>query len=382
MTGRILVAVLLACFAQIATAFDWRNPWDPLHDPQQALLNSDEYAWRLFVALNWPADPRKRTANPSAPFGADQPVVWETWQNTADVFLEDGRRPGPWVVGDPAPVANERRFELGSLKDMPNPRHIVGGRMVALSDPIADAKHLTEIRMNQASFDYIRTRELYNQEGQLRAVASGRRVDFPSGSTHIKARWRPITEAERSRYHTLVVTLADGSRRLYGLAALHIASKDLRYWFWATFEHVDNESLPDDEGWQLPSHDTFACRNESADCNAAPRGIGLADTVWNYYRLRGTLVRFVDTQNRPLLLANSELEAGMQTSSSCITCHSRASIGIVAGTPMRLPVFESADSEYPTPRGYVGLPRADWFAQFQQLDFVWSLAKAHARSGS
>jgi hypothetical protein len=200
----------------------------------------------------------------------------------------------------------------------------------------------------------------------------------------------PITEAEHARYHTLVVTLSDGSRRLYGLAALHIASKVLEHWFWATFEHVDNQTLAEDEGWQLPSRDTFACRHEAADCNAAPRGIGLENTVWNYYRLRGTLVRFVDTQNRPLLLANSELEAGMQTTSSCITCHARASIGIVAGTPTHLPLFESTDIDFPTRRGYVGMPHVEWFEGsdhggqplFQRLDFVWSLSKARPRSGS
>jgi hypothetical protein len=389
MRYRVVIAVILACVSQLSMASDWRNPWVQVHDPQEAAVNSDEYAWRLFVAVNWPADTRTRTANPSASLGADQPVVWETWQNAADVFLDDGREPSPWTRGEPQPpIANERRFETGLLKDLANPRHIVGGRMVPLLDPVANAKRLTEIRMNRATFDYIRARGLYNEDGQLRALVSGSPVHFPPGSTDIKAKWRPITEAERAHYHTLVVTLSDGSQRLYGLAALHIAVKDLEHWFWATFEHVDNQTLADDEGWQLPSRDTFACREEAADCNAAPRGIGLENTVWQNYRLRGTLVRFVDTQNRPLLLANSELEAGMQTTSSCITCHSRASIGIVAGTPTRLPIFQSAENEFPTRRGYVGTPDAEWFARsddgarplFQQLDFVWSLSKAHPRS--
>jgi hypothetical protein len=372
-------------------ALDWGDPWVQPHDSQEAATNSDEYAWRLFVALNWPADPRTRSANPSASLGADQPVVWETWQNAADVFLDDGREPSPWMSGEPQPqIANERRFETGSLKDLANPRHIVGGKMVPLLDPIASARRVTEIRMNELTFDYIRARQLYNLDGQLLALAQRRRVYFPPGSTNIKAKWRPITEAERGRYHTLLVTLSDGSRRLYGLVALHIASKDLEHWFWATFEHVDNQTLADDEGWQLPSRDTFACRRESADCNAAPRGIGLEHTVWNSYRLRGTLVRFVDTRNRALLLANSELEAGMQTTSSCITCHARASIGNVAGTPTRLPIFESTDIDFPIRRGYVGMPRSEWFGRsgrdaqplFRQLDFVWSLSKARPRSGS
>src|SRR5208282_2024632 len=106
------------------------------------------------------------------------------------------------------------------------------------------------------------------------------------------------------------VRMAGGAARLYGLTALHIVSKDLPQWFWATFEHVDNPRLPDADKWQLPSSDHFACRGEAADCNRMPRGIGLEQTVWQYYRLRGTLTRYVDDENRPLRLANSELEAG------------------------------------------------------------------------
>jgi hypothetical protein len=193
MRHRIVSALILACVSQLSMAMDWRNSWDQPHDPQQAAANGDEYAWRLFVALNWPADPRMRRANPSASLGADQPVVWETWQNAADVFLDDGREPSPWIGGEPQPpIANERRFETGSLKDLANPRHIVGGRMVPLLDPIANAKHVTEIRMNKVTFDYIRARELYNEDGQLRALVQGRRVYFPPGSIDIKARWRPL----------------------------------------------------------------------------------------------------------------------------------------------------------------------------------------------
>jgi hypothetical protein len=391
MKGLLSGAMLLAaCLSRPSMALDWRVPWVQPHDPQQAAANSSEYAWHVFVALNWPADTRTRSANPLAPLGADQPVVWETWQSASDVFLDGGRKPSPWIDGAPLPpLTNERRFETGSLKDLPNLRHIADGRMVPLLDTVANARHLTEIRMNKITFDYIRQRGLYVQEGQMQAVAQGLGVYFPVGATNVKARWRPISEAERARYHTLELTLSDGSRRLYGLTALHIASKDLEHWFWATFEHVDNRTLSDDEGWQLPSRDTFACGDASADCNAAPRGVGLENTVWQHYRLRGTLASFVDAQNRPLLLANSELEAGMQASSSCITCHSRAAIGVVAGAPTHLSIFESSDLEFPVRRGYVGMPRAEWFEdpergtrRFEQLDFVWSLAKAHSRGGT
>jgi hypothetical protein len=411
--------------SQALAALDWPTPWLESHNPGQAATNPDEYAWRLFIALNWPANTTTRQADPSAPLGADKPVVWETWQNATDVYLDDGQDPGPWTTGragatasawtadrslatarhhptpttattptatSAAPPAEETRFETFSLKDIENARHIVGGKMVPLTNPTANAKRLTELRMNRVAFDYIRAHELYNLDGQLRMVAANQPVNFPPAATEIKASWRPIRDDERTRYHTLEVRFADGTERLYGLTALHIVAKDSPQWFWATFEHVDNPTRPDADGWQLPSSDRFACRGEAAACNRAPTGIGLEGTVWQNYRLRGTLTHFVDTTNRPLLLANSELEAGMQKSSSCITCHARSSLALVAGTPTRLPVFATSAAAADLPatlerRGYTGLPRAEWFENaghagqplFKQLDFVWSLSKARPR---
>ena len=380
--------------APAPAALDWHTPWTESHNAHQAATSADEYAWRLFVALNWPATATTRQPDPSAPFGADKPVVWEVWQNATDVYLEDGQDPGPWVTGHrPSSTrATEARFETFSLKDISNARHIVAGKMVPLTAPTANTKRLTELRMNRTAFDYIRAHELYNLDGQLRMVTAGQPIDFPPASTEIKASWRPIRPDERARYHTLEVRFPDGTERLYGLTALHIVSKDAPQWFWATFEHVDNPTRPDADGWQLPSSDRFACRGETVDCNRAPSGIGLEGTVWQNYRLRGTLTRFVDTTNRPLLLANSELEAGMQKSSSCITCHARSSLALVGGAPTRLPIFDTTvqDNESPAAagrRGYVGLPLAQWFEDgqnpgkplFKQLDFVWSLSKARPR---
>jgi hypothetical protein len=368
-----------------ATALDWSRPWVEPHDSRQAANDSDEYAWRLFVALNWPADMARRVADPKAALGAQRPVAWESWENASAVYREDGGDPGPWDTGRVSTVPDESRFETFSLKEIPIVRHIVGGKMVPLTDPAARARRLTEIRMNRAAFEYIRANELYNVDGQLRLISSGRVVGFPSAATEVKAKWRPIRDDERTRYHTVTVRLADGSERLYGLTALHIVSKALPQWFWATFEHVDNPTLPGNDGWQLPSSDRFACAGVSDNCNRAPRGIGLEGTVWQNYRLRGTLTRFVDDANRPLLLANSELEAGMQRTSSCMTCHARSSLALVGGAPVRLPVFEAAAGI--ERRGPVGLPSAAWFEDpsnhrkrlFEQLDFVWSLTKARPR---
>jgi hypothetical protein len=392
------MAVLLTTLAAHASAgIDWRKPWSEPQDAAAASERSDEYAWRLFVALNWPADPTARIADRSARFGADRAVVWETWQSAGDVYLNGGADPGAWSRRRPyQPGALERRFESVSLKDLPNARHIVDGVMVPLVDPLAAAKRLTEIRMNRRTFDFIRAHELYNLDGQLRAYAAGSAISFPYGAREIKAKWRPISPGESSRYQTTLVTLADGTQRLYGLTALHIASKDLPNWFWATFEQVDNPTLADNEGWQLPSSDRFSCGKDPADCNRAPQDIGVEGTVWQYYRLRGTLTAFVQSDGGPRLLANSELEAGMQRTASCITCHSRSSIGVIAGAPARLGIFDASPgapqhNAYER-RGFSGLPRAEWYQGpdpagrhrpiFQKLDFVWSLSKAKSKEGS
>jgi hypothetical protein len=406
MTRRIVTALMLACISQGSMALDWRSPWVPPQDSRAVAANADEYAWRLFVALDWPADPIGRTADPGRRFGSDRPVVWETWQDTVDIYRPDGADPGPWRAGRAAPTRPQavpagQRFESLSPLDLPNARHIVRGVMVPLESPIIDPSRLTEIRINRAAFEYLRSRELYNLDGQWRAVAAtGAHVAFPAGAIEVKAKWRPIRDDEAARYHTVRVALADGSERLYGLTALHIVSKVLPTWFWATFEHVDNPALGDGDGWRLPSRDRFGCRGSAPDCNRPPRGIGLEGTVWQAYRLRGTLTQYEDAAGRPLRLANSELEAGFQTSSSCITCHARAALARVGDEFVRLPVFDTStrpgdepdDARPSQRRGFLGTPQPQWFTgaesgngtrpSFRALDFVWSLAKAQPKRGS
>jgi hypothetical protein len=389
--GRSLLAAvaLAATFgAAAAGAVDWREPWREPADSAAARAASDEYAWRVFVAINWPSDPSRRRADPRAQLGADGPVAWETWSTANDVFRDDAQDPGPWPARRPGGTP-AGRFETVSSKDRPNLRHVAGGVMVPGADPLAAVLRLTEIRMNEDAYEYVRARRLYALEGQLAAYGGAAPVEFPPGAKTVKARWRPITEAERSRYHTLEVRDPDGTARLYGLVALHIATKDLPTWFWATFEHEDNAARPGAERRLRPSRDTFACGARAPDCDAAPAGIGLEATAWSHYRLRGTMTRFVDDAGAPQLLANSDLEAGLQASASCMTCHARAAIGVAGGAVIRLPIIDArAGADPDERRGFVGLPRAEWFAgdtgeasgraRFQRLDFVWSLARAHA----
>jgi cytochrome c peroxidase len=294
-----------------------------------------ERAWKEFVAVN-------------------RPSGWESWVNVKDVFLLGGGDPGAWKTHPLATELASARFDTGMFGAEVPARHIVNGVMVAF-DPIATAKHLNETRLNRAAFEYIRTNELYNLDGQLKKLRRGEAPDFPADSIQVKAQWRPIADNERPRFHTVTVKLDDGTTRLYGMTALHIVAKDSGTWFWATFEQSDD------------------CRNN----------LGAS---WSHYCLKGTMSRPVDDQGHPILLANSYLESGVEHSASCITCHARASIGVIDGKVSRLPVLNTSAAPLggDASRGYVGSPDEAWFGngRFLPLDSVWSLAKAQPRSAS
>jgi hypothetical protein len=322
-------------------------------------VNADARAWQLFAELNrTPVD----DANNSLPRTAA--TVWETWANARSIFRLDGADPGPWPLNVVQGVAALRFDGVPQTAGAPL-RHIVNGAMVPVIDPVAASARLVETRMNRASFEYIRARRLYVVDGQIAAARGADPIDFPAASRHVKAMWQPIGREERGSYVSREFVFADGSRRLYGLAALHIASKELPNWFWATFEHAD-------------------------DAPGSGGAVEQANAAWSHYRLRGTMTRFVDARGRALTLANERLESSLKPgTSSCMTCHARASIGTGGGSVRRLSVFDD-DGDTTIPgmsrhaadlrRGFIGLPQPSWYAdgngRLAALDFVWTLERA------
>lgn len=372
--------------------------WTVPGDAAEAVRDPDRFAWRTFIALSWPADLERRDADRSAELGRPGPVVWETWALAPEVYLPDGTQPPSW---EDLPLGLERTAD-GS--ELPLQLALIKGAEPV--PPGSEGHQKDEVRMNRATFDFIRDNGLYSVEGQERWFYTGRRLQFPVDSMEVKAVWRPIAESEKAIYHWATVTDADTSEEhLYGLTALHITSKVLPNWFWATFEHRDNpfRDWIHDEGWLIPSRDSLACPQPPHDCNAAPSGIGLEGTVWENYRLRGTQIDYTDEYGRPVILANSQLETGFQRTASCMTCHGRATIGprvnqaasfeFGAGFPdhplagpqvNRIPVFkQNADGSF---ESYNGAPDPSWYrlpdtgvsswGRYLHLDFVWSLMRA------
>jgi hypothetical protein len=371
-----------------------------------ALLSPDEYAWRLFVALNWPARNGARDADQTKKLGDPGRVVWESWMLVSGgpansrVYKTNGTSPDVWT----APLDT---YCDASLRDTAPLQQFFGQQTAAhqrdntsaLFAPGVTKPGTGEVRMNQDTLDFITRNNLYYVEGQEALFASGtRNIAFKSNSKEIKAQWREISAAEEPRYHS-----CHYQGKIYGLTALHILTKDLPNWFWATFEHIDNNTsakinLGTNAGyeeWILPSRDTFSCPSAPHDCNDFPKNIGLENTKWQYYRLRGTQIDFVDSSGSPTLLANSNIETGFQTTASCMSCHARSTIGQrINGSPRanRLNIFMppfAADQSI----GPVGSPNPDMYIsqsgdvqsanpilKYTQLDFVWSLFRAQRRA--
>jgi hypothetical protein len=455
-------------------------------DLHPAVNNPDKFAWELFIQLNHPAKVGERgTPDLTKTLGEPGLRVWETWKLArTEVFLPDGCKPPAWdeVAPTPGPVASQPSL----LQSVQNPTELkffdppkfsedIADRLgvevdpsplaqpnlnfatqlsPAISTPTVDVQDLgNETRMNRATFDFVVSKRLYNIEGQEDFLRRGLAIEFPADSIEVKAAWRLFSERELDPERTFEDLNGDGTvadnerglallqRRFYvayglatdegtqqvqtkpfGLVGLHIITKDIPNWFWATFEHASNP-LP--EVGNLDRH--------SPPETGSPQEV--SRTVWENYRLRGTQVDFVDATGRPTTLGNTQIEGGFQASSSCITCHARASIGqrldnlfardgqqmfgpgtfippsgSISRPPSapgsytfganRLNVFEDihATRAFPTlpandPQnrtrqiarltGAIGAPDPKLFAlegtsraQYTQLDFVWSLRRA------
>lgn len=405
---RLTVVVGFACARCAHAQMEVLAP--PYVEPQDtiaALTTPDLYAWKLFVALNWPADVAKRAADPSQHFGDNLTTVWESWKLTSgkndEVFLPGGKDPGPWGKARSFDVRRLRDYEDLPLQQSTKRRD---GALMPFFDPATSAIGKNENHMNKEAFDFIRSNELYNVEGQekllQKAVAifdaarndpngprsvdfSEYRLTFPSGAKEIKAQWRPIGPDDKDRYRWVEFKNDKGEPVLYGLTALHITTKDLPNWLWATFEHVDNPKRSNAEPWILPTVD------RSAGPKGYPERIGIEGTRWQNYRLRGTQIEFTNSLGQTTLLANSQIEKGFQTSSSCITCHARATIGPKTGSqPNRLSIFQSQFGDVSI--GSTGIPDQGMYLSktsddsvtgkvlYYQLDFVWSLFRASRKT--
>ena len=228
----------------------------------------DAFAWRAFIALNWPSltDPAHRGEPDRAKtLGDPGPRVWETFKARYELFQvgPDGRPipPKPWATYEArnpcgAEVGNREKTlaTFTPFMDFNQSAFLPG---VAANPLVAQNGAYTryEVRLNAPEYAALALSG-WSEGENLPDPAHPARL--PAGSIAVKAAWRPLTAmdtaAVRARYYVVenanivdvAKTLAAGhtvcSKSDVALVGLHIVirTKDRPQGLWSTFEHVDN----------------------------------------------------------------------------------------------------------------------------------------------
>lgn len=369
-----------------------------INEQNPALTDPDKFAWELFIQINKPSQSGSSSS------------IWETWASDEDVY--DNPNTKPVWPGSVSPlaftlprkkklrpitqlqIAKEELLRLRQQQKREKRSRKTGkeGPQASFLPPQVGSGE--EVRMNQATFNFIVSNNLWYIQGQEAAFQNGTKIDFPPESKEVKAIWEPITEAQKPRFHWARNPL--DHNKPYGLVAVHLISKDLPNWTWATFEQMDNPNRCQ----VRPCRDSFGV-TASGDVSPALRSLLQAAGVgpeWEFYRLTGTQVDFVDTTGQATTLGNSVIENGFLLTSSCITCHSRATIGpriVGQQRANRLSIFQPPPLTPPPPTppdraiSYNGMPDPKWFLanpqdpttrKYLQLDFLWSFFRAKRRT--
>jgi hypothetical protein len=381
-------------------------------DPDPDINEADKAAWLLFIAIN-------QLATSQQTFGANTTnnALWETWaddpltfpvspdpsappqwpSNAQTVFLKRLQIPTQFLLREiqrqhvPPSEIKSRMLEF----QRPHPGMTLAQTLKSqasssglkpLRIPLVEAGGGEEVRRNQTSFDFIIANRLWYKTGLAAAFAAKNVINFPVDAINIKADWVPILPAQKPYYHWNY----DSTGTLYGLVALHIESKALPNWHWATFEWTGNAGRCD----YIGCNDSFGVTPASVAPATPVGGTYPAGTLspallslmsaaklgqeWQNYRLKGSQTLFANTVGQPTLLGNSVTEMGLVSSSSCITCHGQASVDS-SGNVNPLRGFSNASDEFSsngplTPSMFLN---SSGGLQYFPIDFLWGIVNAN-----
>jgi hypothetical protein len=222
----------------------------------------DDFSWRAFIALNWPA--LTGAANRGQPdrnkrFGDPGPRVWETWKARFEVFAPGASQPAPWNSydgGNPCGgVGNDKKM-LSAFSHFGDFNQAAFTLQTLANPLVAQNRTYTryEVRFNKEQFDTIFKNEWYIKKKQPTAANPG---TFADGSIEVKAAWRILNERDtkeiRARYYVTEAFVFDPeatakagavvcNQQDVALVGFHIVIKTpLRpQWIWSSFEHIDN----------------------------------------------------------------------------------------------------------------------------------------------
>jgi hypothetical protein len=220
----------------------------------------DDYSWRAFIALVWPAasDHRGMPASRKA-ITAGGPRVFETYKPAWEIFHSDGSAPKSGFDTYDAAASNpcgvSARYGdliIGSVSGIDDIGQAGAG---ALDAPLVaqNGRYVrTLTSFNQVEFDHIIENRFFLRS-QLPQVPRPRPerpvIEFPMGSIAVKTAWIDVTglpAALVKRFYTrpALVKRAGGegcAPATVGLVGLHIAQKtpSRPQWIWSSFEQKD-----------------------------------------------------------------------------------------------------------------------------------------------
>ena len=235
---------------------------DPLSDVQTSNLLDPpffyDFSWRLFIALNWPAQVGGGGAPKASARGVPDydktiadtgdPRVWMTWKSRYEIFRPQGAPPFPWASYEGEnPCGKGFRNDVLTLSSFSPFADFNQAGTDGFANPLVAQNRSYvhyEVRVNEREFASIVGNNWYIH-GNLPNASTV--VPFDVGSTEIKAAWRILKKSEDgSRYYVVHnAQVFDGEKCVFqdvALVGLHIVAKTYtrRQWIWSTFEHVDN----------------------------------------------------------------------------------------------------------------------------------------------
>jgi hypothetical protein len=346
----------------------------------------DIQAWDAFIVLNWPIPaqltdrgvPDRQNVIGGFKSGGEGggstmpngPTVWETFKDTADIYLNPPVRPtsfdAPEIIPQPCQgltLMNARSKQRTMTMTAKVSDVLRDFQQAFTLYPLIDQngqKVWYEVKVNRAYYDYVVNNGFYDSRKQ-----AGKTIAFPSSSNttgtepvvKVKAAWKLMGPPgsrqpdDMTRFYTTSALLYDPDtgqcvEKTVGLVGLHVVMKtaQLPQWMWATFEHVDN--APDKTGGPIPGkkYNFFSAQCAGCPFNAPPSSKNpnfptqvvrvvpvsttspnaiyqnalrslRADNVWANYMLVDAQWGATTTPgvpNQPAYLANTTLETYLQ----------------------------------------------------------------------
>lgn len=413
--------------------------------PNPAMSQPDEVAWSIFVQAVAPAGGKGTT--------------FETWPSDHDTFTP-GAKPidpaaAPTVGQDqldlkPPVIPSARSGDLAALS--PPPAGHAGLRTAAAAapapaagldppipspappglnpggannngcdnsaakqpffEPACDPGTAEEVRRNVPAYNYIVNNQLNSRSGLIKAYNANFYVNFPADSLEVKMNWLPAEllptyypGIPKDHFYIATDMVPDPNNpskpaaKEYALIAMHVISKEVPNWTWATFEHHGNRGRCDFLGCSDDFGSTTAyvppADNDGANqgtvyaaCTPTPalqamfKSAGVSSVFLNYC-LKGSQTDFTDATGLAVRVGNSVTENGFVTQASCMTCHGMANIsaqgqattpaGFINGNAQVGPVDPSLywAAAGGQPAYYLGQPGLTRTAI--AADFVWSI---------